>query len=266
MRALLLGVTMFILSLPPAAAQSSRDPGTAGSWVPPVDHREAVRRAHRDLALVDSVLDLDGNDPWYRVQRLRLLYFLGVDREENLARVDEEALRVEALGGSSDPSLKPLAAAYRGAAEVLRARHAVWPGTKNRHLRAGLAELDRLVAEHPSDPEIRYLRLVSTAYLPFIFGRREGVRDDAAALAELLLGERTAFPPPVLVAMTGVLLEAGRLDYEPRRRIRELRDRAVAQAPSDPLLALAVPASPPGVGEGSTGAGTPDGASPSGSW
>lgn len=266
MRALLLGVAMVIVPPPMLSAQSNPAPGSAGGWVPPADHREAVQRAQRDLALLDAVLERRPDDPWYRVQRLRLLYFLGVEREENLVLVDQEAGRLARLAEPPRRELEALAAAYRGAAEVLRARHAVWPGTKTRHLRVGLAELDRLVADHPDDPEIRYLRLVSTAYLPFIFGRRESAREDAATLAGLLLQERTAFPSTTLVAMTGVLLESGRLDEEPRREIRLLRDRAVAETPTDPVLALKVPASPRPSAAGPAGSGVPDEASPSGSW
>jgi hypothetical protein len=264
MRTLLLAATMLILPLPPVAAQSAGPSEPTGGWVPPADHGEAVRRAHRDLELLDGLLDSRPDDAWYRLQRLRLLYFLGVDQQEHLARVDEEAARIAFLRGRDGRETAPVAAAYRGAAEVLRAKHALWPGTKTRHLKAGLAVLDELVAQHPDDPEIRYLRLVSTAYLPFLFGRRDGARQDARALSELLLAERVSFPAPTLVAMTGVLLESGRLDGEVRRRIEALRNAAAATAPSDPLLALALPIPQREGDRESPDESSPDSASPSG--
>lgn len=234
-----LACLLFVVVPNALAGQSSSSRSEEG-WTPQADHAEAVRRAVRDLAVLGALLEPRPDDAWYRTQRLRTLYFLAVDDRDRLDDIDREADLIAALPGAGD-SLRALAGAYRGATEVLRAKHGLWPGTRNRHLREGLRVLDGLVEGHPTHPEIRYLRLVSTAYLPFFLGRRETAAADAVALAALLLDNPPALPPVTLVAMTDVLLDGGRLDSSTRHRIRLFREIAMEEDPVDPVAALSVP-------------------------
>ena len=234
-------IGLLVLFLPPFAA--AQEPPSAGGWTPPRTHVEAMARGRRDLALLDAVLDGARDDTWFRLQRIRIVYFLGLEEEEFLERLDRETTLLAQDRPEPDEGLQVVLAGYRAAGEVLRGKHALWPGNKMRHLRAGLAVLDSLVHAHPEHLELRYLRLISTAYLPFLFGRRDGVREDARILAGLLPAARSSLPGPTLVAMTDVLLEAGRLEPEVRGRIEALRSAVLAETPSDPFQALSPPSS-----------------------
>jgi hypothetical protein len=212
--------------------------GPHGEWVPPRSHGEAQDRARRDLALLE---ELGGGGPlagWYDLQRLRIVYFLGLEEEVYVDRLDRETVRFRTLHPDRGETVEATLQAYEAAAEVLRAKHAFWPGSKTGYLRTGLAALDGLVDAHPVHPEVRYLRLVSTAYLPFFFGRGEGAREDARVLAQLLPAARTSFPGPTLVAMTDVLLESNRLEGVSREQVQDLRGETLAITPADPLQAL----------------------------
>lgn len=99
--------------------------------------------------------------------------------------------------------------AYEGALEILRAKHAFLPPSKLRHLRRGLETLDRVMTAHPKDVEARYLRLMSCFYLRGILGRKGSVREDFAALARLLPGERERYPAELYGAIARFVLEEG---------------------------------------------------------
>lgn len=233
------GIMALLLLLPSVSLAQSG--GSAGEWVPPRNHAEAQQRARRDLALLEEVHIGGPLAGWYDLQRLRIVYFLGLEEETYVDRLDQETARFRDLHPDRGADTEATLQAYEAAAEVLRAKHAFWPGSKTGHLRTGLAALDGLVDSHPDHPEVRYLRLVSTAYLPFFFGRGDGAREDARVLARLLPGARAAFPGPTLVAMTDVLLESDRLDGASRDEVQDLRGEALADTPVDPLQALAPP-------------------------
>jgi len=230
-------ILLFAFLLPIHALAQS--PGSMDGWTPPRNHRDAQERARRDLSLLEGDVEIfPDSRAWYDLQLLRIVYFLGLEEADFLQRVDQQVASLRSAHPRRDRDLEATLRGYEGAAEVLRAKHAFWPGAKTGHLRTGLAVLDSLVGEHPRHAEVRYLRLVSTAYLPFFLGRGDGAREDARVLAELLPGARGSFPGPTLVAMTDVLLEPGRLDRDRSLRVRELRVDALAVTPTDPLAAL----------------------------
>ncbi|HET7461716.1 MAG TPA: hypothetical protein VFJ82_10740 [Longimicrobium sp.] len=153
---------------------------------------------------------------------LRELYLASVSDERAIAKGLGEVERIRASaqprpGGALDATL----AAYTGALVTLRARHAFWPAQKLRHLREGLAILDRTVEHHPDHAEARYLRLMSCYYLPGILGRGGSVRADFAALARLLPGVRGQVPAELYDAITRFVVERGRLPAEQRRVLED---------------------------------------------
>ena len=148
-------------------------------------------------------------------ERLWALYFLNVEEKEweasaraladSLSRVElPEAHQVEALAG---------------ALEVIRAKHSRWPPNKLRYLRDGLSVLNRLVAERPQDAAIRYLRLMSTYYLPFFQDQDDAVQEDLEALCAMLPESGAAFSPPVYAAALRFVLDRGNPDAETRARM-----------------------------------------------
>lgn len=238
MRSVLLAMALLLFLPTFSFAQTS---GSAGEWTPPQSHGEAQERARRDLALLEELSPGGAQDSWYDLQRLRIVYFLGLEERPYVDRLDRETVRFRDLHPDRGQEVEATLQAFEAAAEVLRAKHAFWPGSKTGHLRTGLAALDDLVKAHPAHPEVRYLRLVSTAYLPFFFGRGGGAREDAQILARLLPPARRSFPGPTLVAMTDVLLESDRLEGVSRDQVQDLRVEALAGTPVDPLGALSPP-------------------------
>jgi len=112
--------------------------------------------------------------------------------------------------------------AYEGALITLRAKHNLWPPTRLRHLREGLAILDESVAHEPAHAEVRYLRLLSCYYLPAILGRGDSVREDLAALAELLPAAAEQFPPNLYRTMVRFVLETGGLEPHERAELESV--------------------------------------------
>lgn len=115
-----------------------------------------------------------------------------------------------------DPADVAVLNAYEGAFITLKAKHGLWPPARLRHLRDGLKILDQSVADAPHQPEIRYLRLLSSYFLPGILGMGQSVDEDFAALAELLPTAAGNYPPELYRTMVRFVLENG--DPEPRQR------------------------------------------------
>jgi hypothetical protein len=92
------------------------------------------------------------------------------------------------------PEGRPLVAAYRGSLKSLDARHGFWPTRRIRDLRDGFQLLDQQVTATPGHVEVRYLRLMSAAFLPALFGRGDSVREDLEILARTLPGAAGSLP------------------------------------------------------------------------
>ncbi len=219
------------LLLPPALhAQAAGSPST--------DAREsrAGERTTLDIARADlrHLAGCSAGAPGDAVelQRLRSLYILAISYEEELERAEVEAAR---LARTMDGPAPALVRSYQGALTVLRAKHGFWPVARMRDLRAGLAELDRQVGAHPDHLEVRYLRLVSTAFLPSLLGRNADVRADLDAVARLLPTQVGQLPSRTLQAMGDTTLELLPTD-DPRRlevtaALERDRSRPVPLAP-----------------------------------
>ena len=150
-----------------------------------------------------------------RLEGVRALYLAAVEDGRAVDRGYAEVARVRAAA-PAPAALGATLAAYEGALETLRAKHAAWPPNKLRHLRAGFATLDSVVAAHPVHVEARYLRLMSGYYLPSVFGRSRVVREDFAALARLLPSARADYPAELYRVVGRFVLEKGKLSAPER--------------------------------------------------
>src|SRR5690606_2529622 len=115
---------------------------------------------------------------------------------------------------------------YRGAFDVVEARHAYWPPARLKALRRGLNHLDEAVRRAPGDVDVRYLRLTSTYYLPALLARDESVREDFKALAEILPAARGAYPTGWYVPLADFVLKNAPLTAGDRDRLRQARAQA----------------------------------------
>lgn len=165
--------------------------------------------------------------PQRAVERLWALYFLSVDRERRVAEAG--ALADSLLMGDLPAALGGTVEALSAALDVVRAKHSWWPPTKLAQVDAGLTALDSLVVRRPEAPAVRYLRLVSSYYLPFFLRRDEAVREDFQALSDLLLqGPGSTIPPPVFPAVVAFVVDHGDFDAETRARLETVSGSAVS--------------------------------------
>ncbi len=157
----------------------------------------------------------------FLMERAWALYLLAVPREEEVAETQELLRGLRATLPDSS-RLRPVAEALTGAVQVVRAKHAFWPPNKLKHLRRGLGTLDALVLDHPQDPAIRYLRLVSSYYLPFFLAREETVREDFQALARILAVDGGAIPSEIRPRVVSFVIQEGDLAPEERAGLEGL--------------------------------------------
>jgi hypothetical protein len=147
------------------------------------------------------------------------MYFLSVEKRgwADRTRDSLRAIREDIPEGTEE---EVTFQAYRGALEVVRAKHARWPGNKLKHLNRGAEVLDGLVSREPANLEVRYLRLASYLFLPFFLRRDDSVASDLAMLVRELPDHPKAFSPAVYQAVVQFVLNNGELDEADRDRLR----------------------------------------------
>jgi 15-cis-phytoene synthase len=196
------------------AAQAPRadspEPTRADSpQAPRADAAQAIRTAPLSpaerAAQLEAALARAPHDAATALDVARALFFVAVDEHDAVARGREVVSRIHDDMPAFARSNYALLRAYEGAFLALEARHGTWPHARLRAVRSGLRLLDAAVATAPDDIEVRYLRLVSTHYLPGLFGRRESAREDRRRVEQLLTEARLDVPPPFRDAIVGFI-------------------------------------------------------------
>ena len=121
-----------------------------------------------------------------------------------------------------------------GSAIVISAREPIWPGTRIRRVREGLAVMDTALRENPDDPDARFTRASNNLFLPDLFHRRETVRADFAWLQER--ADRGEFAPDFrqyVFLYHGYALKR----WGDTKRARELWEAGLNIAPSSKVAA-----------------------------
>lgn len=195
----------------------------AAAGIPGIGEVAAAARA--EIARLDSTQVTTG-DPARHLRRLRALHAVSVQDEHALPAAREALVAAErAATGRTETTAVWLA--FRGAFDIVEARHAVWPPARLKALRRGLDRLDEAVRRAPDDVDVRYLRLTSTYYLPALFGRAESVRSDFNALADLLPDVRPdaggAYPSGWYLPVADFVLRNAPLSADARDRLRQAR-------------------------------------------
>jgi hypothetical protein len=155
-----------------------------------------------------------------RIEGVRAMYFLSVE-EGDWVDIAKDSLSL--LMGIANPETPEEATiqGYRGAIEVVRAKHSRWPPNKLKYLNQGAAILDFLVEAYPNDLELRYLRLASYRFLPFFLSREESVAEDLQILVEDLPRKPEVFSPTIYRAVLSFVLESGELEEVDRIRFEQ---------------------------------------------
>ncbi len=159
---ILVGVIVGAIALAAAAAESVRDA-----------LRQRVAEAEERLQAAPA-------DDEARQALAEALYFLATRGKEGKAAKRAEALFAQ-LHDRDPDAAQPVA--YLGSLKLLRSSTtwAVWD--KEKLARQGLAMLDQAVDAAPDDPEVRYIRAVTTFNLPDWFERGEQSASDLTRLA-----------------------------------------------------------------------------------
>lgn len=202
--------------------------GATAAGIPDIGPIAAVARAEK--AVADSALRAAPGDAGLHLRKLRALHTLSVADESALAAA-RRALSTAERATSGRPETASVWLAYRGAFDIVEARHAVWPPARLKALRRGLDRLDEAVRRAPDDVDVRYLRLTSTYYLPAFFGRGESVTTDFKVLADLLPAVSGVYPSGWYGPLADFVLKNAPLTADERDRLRQVRAQATA-APS----------------------------------
>jgi phytoene/squalene synthetase len=215
-------------SAPVAASAASADAG-AGGRTPPQAREDVAARMRAELGAAEARIRAFPDSAGPRLDRLRVVYALGVSREPLLEAAGREAdwLAAHAEG---DRTRLNLIRAYRGAILVAHAKHGFKLNRKLRLLKEAAPMLDSAVAAEPEGAEVRYLRLVSGYYLPFFLGRRAAVREDFAALGRILPGVTDRFPPRFYLSVAGFVRDEGDLDRESAARLSRAMETVARSA------------------------------------
>lgn len=193
----------------------------------PLPPLSAVDSLTTQLDRLQTRLERRPRDVGLRLSRLRVHYALSVVEEEHVERALSEIERIRVLGGAAVSS--SLLEGYTGALRVVSGKHAFWPHQKLSRVKEGLELLDDCIAEEPHDVELRYLRLVSTFYLPFFFKRGDSAAADLKAVVSLLQKPDEAQPDDVLVPALDFVLQKADLDPELRARFTGMLEHARAR-------------------------------------
>jgi hypothetical protein len=183
--------------LPPAALPPAATPPALTAVTP--DSARSI--ALRDLDLLSRCSGVGRGSPEAELQRLRTEYLLAVEDPTHLAGAWETHRALVRTPWGRSTSASALLEGYRGALLALEAKHGSWPLGRVRDLQAGLGILDTQVAKTPRETEVRYLRLVSAAYLPSLFRRGAEADEDLRMVLEGLPARTGDLPMRTWVAM-----------------------------------------------------------------
>ncbi len=234
----LLALACALATPPGAAAQPANSipmQPADGEEILPSDARAV---AISDLAVLDGCPAGGGPRHPTVLQRLRTLHLLAVDEAARMDAAWAAQRELASTPWARTPEGRAVADAYAGALHALEGRHGFWPHRRVRDLRRGLELLDRQVAAHPEQVEVRYLRLVSTAFLPGILGRGDSVEADLEALARILPAAADRYPLRTWTGMADAVeaILADRAPEAARRSQAAFRSaRADASAADLPL-------------------------------
>jgi len=78
-----------------------------------------------------------------------------------------------------------VALVYHGSVCTMKARHAFFPWSKMKHMKAGFTEMDKAAWLEPDNPEVRLIRGINSTMVPGRFGRLATALGDFKHIEEL---------------------------------------------------------------------------------
>ncbi len=183
-----------------ADARRSRRPAPSADAKPQVDPQRQAYLDTLNQRIADARATLaDAPDQSAaQFELAKALYFLAVEGDDPAAI---ESHGLFAALHQQDPD-DPVILAYHGSTVMLQARRYLLPWKKMDRANSGLALMDRAIAAAPEQPEVRFVRAMSTANLPGFFERQPQTLADFAWLMDRAdaIEEAAALEPPHLAA------------------------------------------------------------------
>lgn len=231
----IVGLT-FSVAASPLQEKSVRNLADNLDTVAPPDRKDVFSTGLMELESADARIRRSPDSLNPHLDRLRILFVLGVKEKEYLNRGNEEILFLKkAL--EKDEASQNLLLGYSGAIRVVQAKHGLNLNRKWKNLQAGIPMLDSAVVRDPAQTELRYLRLVSNYYLPFFLGRKPVVREDFSALAKLLPQAAEQYPAKWFLNIAGFVLEKGKLTEMEAARLKQKIQAVTAVIQNQEILA-----------------------------
>ncbi len=131
----------------------------------------------------EAKLRSDPTNAQLKLALAKLLYFQGVADGGEPAQRSEEMLRALRDGPDAASMNTQVLQVYLGSLTLLRAARTLAVWNKASLADEGLAMMDKAVMANPDNPEVVFIRGVSTFHLPFFFDRSKQSASDFAWLA-----------------------------------------------------------------------------------
>ncbi|MCS6895099.1 MAG: hypothetical protein NZZ60_02970 [Bacteroidia bacterium] len=158
-------------------------------------------------------------DPAYK--HAQKLYFLASQSEAYMGDAENAFKNLIRKYGARPPLQM-----YLSGITALKARYAINPFAKRDYFFQAESQMDAIVKQNPSDPEVRFIRGSFYYYLPFFFGKRQDARDDLYTLTDLLLKNselyQRRYSSEALRAIIGFLQQTGWIAERDMVRLRRL--------------------------------------------
>lgn len=120
------------------------------------------------------------------------------------------------------PKYTGRAEVYIGALVALRGKHALFPYTKLKWARRGLAIMDTGLKKSPNDIEALFIHGTTCYYLPFFFRRRDDAQRDFKKIIKLMPQQMHAYAPKLIKNIAGFLLENAKLTNDEKIYLQRL--------------------------------------------
>ena len=129
---------------------------------------------------------------------------------ENKKQIEPAIKRFEHIA-EVEPKYAGRTQVYIGALVALKGKHALFPHTKLKWARRGLAIMDSGLKKSPNDIEALFIHGTTCSYLPFFFRRGDDAQRDFRKIIKLMPQRMDAYDPKLITNVVVFLLENAKL-------------------------------------------------------
>ena len=123
------------------------------------------------LMIISSTLKLEDTE----LATLRKLYYEAADNKQSVKKLSTMLSKVNEHSSA-------LLLGYKGAAEMMEAKHAFSPISKIKKFNKGKVHLEKAIKKDPKQIEVRFIRFSIQTNLPFFLGYNDHIKIDKEIL------------------------------------------------------------------------------------